>query len=252
MPRIGTVLSIADASLAELAGDVLDFAWIDLEHGALGPADVLALTIALRAAGCQAHVRLPAAGYEAIDALLDAGVDGVVAPGVETADRVAALVRRLRYPPEGTRGYGPRRASRYGRDPRPWEAAPPACTVLIESPAGVAAAREIAAVDGVDAVVVGCADLSLALGAAQNLGHPELRDAVQRAAAAARAAGRRFGVAAAGQPDSVAALVPPGTDLVIYGADVRLYAAGVDAATSALRRALAAWPSGAAMGRLGA
>jgi 4-hydroxy-2-oxoheptanedioate aldolase len=238
VPRIGTAMSLPDVALAELAADGLDLAWIDLEHGAIGLADVLPLAVALRAAGCEAHVRLPDAGFARLGPVLDAGVDGVVAPGVECADDVFALVSRLRYPPVGNRGYGPRRASRYGRQARPWEAAQVSCAVQIESPAGVDAADEIAAVDGVDTVVVGCADLSLALGAPQDLASTELRAAVERTAEAARAAGCRFGLAAAGRPDLVAALAPPGTALVIYGADVRLYAAGVDAAVAALRRAL--------------
>jgi 2-keto-3-deoxy-L-rhamnonate aldolase RhmA len=241
-PRIGTVLSLPDPVLAELAGAALDVAWIDLEHGALTAADVPALAIALGAAGCEAHVRLPDAAPAGLGQVLDAGVAGVVAPGVERPEQAAALAAALRYPPHGVRGYGPRRAGAYGRIPRYWAApdARVALTVQIESRAGVGAAAAIAAVDGVDMVVAGCADLSLALGAPMDLRAPALREAVAAVSGAARAERRAFGLAAAGDPAAVVALAPPGTALVISSADLRLYAAGVDAAAGALRAALAA------------
>src|SRR6185312_2834466 len=110
--------------------------------------------------------RLPHAGSELLGPVLDAGVDGVVAPRVDDAATARALVARLRYPPAGTRGFGPRRAGDYGRS---GPISPVTCTVQIESPAGVAAAADIAAVDGVDAIVLGCADLTRALDAPQDL-----------------------------------------------------------------------------------
>jgi 2-dehydro-3-deoxyglucarate aldolase/4-hydroxy-2-oxoheptanedioate aldolase len=106
-PRIGTVISLPDVALAELAGAALDFAWIDLEHGALSLRDAQALAIALTAAGCEAHVRLPGAGSELLGPVLDAGVDGVVAPRVDDADAARRMVRRLRYPPSAPAASGP-------------------------------------------------------------------------------------------------------------------------------------------------
>src|SRR5690349_17793680 len=135
MTQIGTVLSLPGAALAELAGAALDFAWIDLEHGALGLADVQAMAVGLAAAGCEAHVRLPSVTPDRLPAVLDAGVDGVVAPRVESAEQAKELVQALRYPPAGVRGFGPRRASRYGRTASFWTASESrvAFTVQIES-----------------------------------------------------------------------------------------------------------------------
>src|SRR5215218_4581675 len=188
--EIGTVLSLPGAALAELAGAALDFAWIDLEHGALGAGDVQDMAVGLAAAGCAAYVRLPSSDAGNVAAVIDAGVDGVVVPRVESARQARAAVQRLRYPPAGSRGFGPRRAGRYGRTGAFW-AAPDSrvqCIVQIESPAGVAAAAQIAAVDGVDALVVGCADLSLELDVPQDLSAAPLRTAVAHVAAAAAAA----------------------------------------------------------------
>jgi 4-hydroxy-2-oxoheptanedioate aldolase len=103
--------------------------------------------------------------------------------------------------------------------------------VQIESPAGVEAAAAIAAVDGVDALVVGTADLALALGVAGDSHAPALRDAVCRVAAAARRHGRAFGVA------GPAAVVEAAPDIVLGGVDVRLYAEAIDAAAARLRTA---------------
>jgi 4-hydroxy-2-oxoheptanedioate aldolase len=231
---LGTVISLPEVALAELAGAALDFAWIDLEHGALSLRDVQSLAIGLAAAGCEAHVRLPGVASEALGPVLDAGVDGVVAPRVEAAEEVRALVDRLHYPPRGRRGLGPRRAGGYGRATRYWESAAVCCTVQVESPAGVEAAGEIAAVPGVDAVVLGCADLSLALDAPHDLRSPALLDAADHVAAACARAGVAFGVAAGGEPTAVADLADGRAALVLYSADVRLYSAAVDAAVRAL------------------
>jgi 4-hydroxy-2-oxoheptanedioate aldolase len=232
--RVGTVISLPDVALAELAGSALDFAWIDLEHGALSVRDAQALAIALAAAGCEAHVRLPHADSELLGPVLDAGVDGVVAPRVDDAETARRLVRRLRYPPAGVRGFGPRRSGDYGRGPT----STVSCTVQIESPTGVAAAADIAAVDGVEAVVLGCADLAQALDLPQDLSSRALAEAVDRVAVAAAAGGRRFGLAAGGDFSEVAALAAGRADHVVFSADVRVYSRAIDAAMDSLATAL--------------
>jgi 2-keto-3-deoxy-L-rhamnonate aldolase RhmA len=224
---IGTVITLADPVLAELIGAPFDLAWIDLEHAALTVAAVPALAVALRAAGCRAEVRLPSWRSEALPPVLDAGVDGVVAPCVESAADATAFVRRLRHPPNGERGYGPRRAGGYGRGEPPI----PSCTVQIESPAGVDAAEAIAAVDGVDALVAGCADLALVVG------DDRLGGAVEEVRAAARTAGKSFGIAGAAPGERLAELLRGGADLLIAGVDARLYAAAADRAAAAARAA---------------
>jgi 2-keto-3-deoxy-L-rhamnonate aldolase RhmA len=236
--RIGTVLTIPDVTLAELLGAPLDLAWIDLEHGALTCADVPPLVVGLRAARCEAHVRLPSWRSDMLPPVLDAGVDGIVAPAIADADEAAALVRRLRYPPAGERGFGPRRAGGYGREPLPVPT--PSCTVQIESPAAVQAAASIAAVDGVDALVIGCADLGQALGGAPGMLSPGLEAAARTVRAAAHRAGKAFGLAGAADAATLAVLAAGGVDLVVHSVDVRVYAGAVDRAVELARGALAA------------
>ena len=236
MTRVGTVLSLGDVALAELAGAALDFAWIDLEHGALGLRAAQALAIGLAASGCAAHARVPSVYSELVGPLLDAGMEGIVAPRVDTAEQARRLAERLAYPPAGRRGFGPRRAGGYGRVGRFWDsdAARVSCTVQIESPAGVDASVEIAAVEGIDAVVVGCSDLALALDAPGQLDDPALREAIGAVADACARANVAFGLAAGGEPAALAALAGGRAELVVYSADVRIYAAAVDAAVRSL------------------
>ena len=230
------MLTVPEVALAELVAEALDFVWIDLEHGALDAAHVQPLAVAARAAGSAALVRLAGSGCRRLTAILDAGVDGVVAPRVESAAQARLLVDRLRHPPRGSRGFAARRAAGYGR--RAFEAREPLCLAQIESPDGVEAAGEIAAVDGVDALVVGCADLALALDGAPEPGSRALRDAIAHVQAAAGAAGIASGVAGPDDPRLLAELAGESSTLLICAADVRIYARAVDEAVERLRAAV--------------
>jgi len=233
--RAGTVLSLPDVVLAEVIGEAFDLVWLDMEHGGIGVRDIAPLAIALRSARCEAHVRVPSGQSDVLSAAMDAGVDGIVMPGAEDAQALAAVLRRFDYPPVGRRGYGPRRAGGYGRDPR--LPSRPACTVQVESPAAVACAPALAALPGVDAVVVGCADLAMELHGEVVLGTGELRAAVGAVERAAAGPGVAFGVAG-GDPAALAALCTAPPDLLVHSVDVRLIARAADAAAAAVRSSL--------------
>jgi 4-hydroxy-2-oxoheptanedioate aldolase len=237
---VGTVLSLQGAALAELTAAPFDLVWIDLEHGALDVTGMQDAAIGAQAVGAAAAVRIPGWSWDRLPAVLDAGVDGVVVPAVESAEQARAVCARLRHPPDGVRGLGPRRAGGYGRAARFWASpeAQPACLVQIETPAGVDAAAEIAQVAGVDALVLGCSDLSLALGAPLDLDAPAFLDAAAAVRSAARSAGVAFGVAGAGPPATLAELGGPDVSLLVCSTDVRLYAEAADAAAAGLRAAL--------------
>lgn len=230
---LGTVLTVPDSTLAELLGDAFDFVWIDLEHGALEVGHVPSLAIGLRAAGAAALVRLPRWDTERLAPVLDAGIDGVVAPRIESAADAEALVTRLRYPPDGTRGFGPRRAGNYGRS-QPNEH--PVCVVQVETGAATRAAEAIAAVDGIDAIVVGSADLAYDLGCPGDTANPAFRAAVEAARSGAEAGGAAFGIAA-GDAELIANLSAPTGVLGVLSVDVRMYASAVDSASHKLAEA---------------
>lgn len=251
-PVFGTVVSVPGVALAELVAEAVDFVWIDLEHGALGVGDVQPLAVACRAADAGALVRLPSADAPGLGAILDAGADGVVAPRVETADGAARLVERLRHPPRGSRGVAARRGSGYGRHgsrgeraarpgaPAAWASgADRLCLIQIESPLGVEAAAEIAAVDGIDALVIGCADLSHSFGEGGRLDAAVVADAVEHVQLAAAAAGIPSGIAGPDDPAFLAELAAGRSTVFVLSADVRIYARAVDSNIAALRHAQA-------------
>lgn len=238
--RIGTFATLPDPSAAELLAGAFDVVAIDLEHSALTVRDAQAMTIAVQGAGAWALARVPSSASDLIAPLLDAGVDGIVAPMMESADQARDLVERLTFPPAGTRGYGPRRAGRYGRRSGYW-AAPEsraACMVQIESPTGVQKAAEIAAVDGVDCLLIGTSDLSMALGTPHQLTEPAVRAAIAAVSDAAAARGVACALAAGGDPGVVSEVIDERCDLVMYSVDVRLYAAAADSAAERLIEAI--------------
>lgn len=227
------MLTVPAVALAELVAEPLDFVWIDLEHGALDARDVQPLAVAARAAGCGALARLASSDSPRVAAILDAGVDGVVVPRVESAEQARSLVERLRHPPRGSRGFAARRAAGYGRPAI--EGRDPLCLAQIESAAGVEAAEEIAAVDGVDALVVGCADLALALDGTLEPGSQRLRDAIARVQGAAEHAEIASGIAGPDDAQLLTELAGPSSTLLVCSADVRLYARAVDEVAELVR-----------------
>jgi 2-keto-3-deoxy-L-rhamnonate aldolase RhmA len=231
-PLLGTTMTLPGATAAELVAEPFDLVWIDLEHAAIGPLDAQEMIIGTQAAGAYALVRLPIDAHQLMTMMLDAGADGVVLAGAEDPATVQAALTRTLHPPAGIRGFGPRRASLRGRHAG---AAPPPPTVWaqIESAGGVQAAGEIAALPGVDALVVGSADLSFSVGTPLDTGSQQVREAVLAVRDAATAAGAAFGLA--GALDGNAAELARGASIVVLGTDARLLAGAVDSAARQMR-----------------
>jgi len=229
-PLAGTVLTLPGVVAAELLAEPFDLVWIDVEHGALGPHDAQELILGAQAAGTRAFARIPADAHALLAVLLDAGADGIVLADVRDAATVAAAASRLAHPPAGTRGFGPRRVALRGRTAgRP--AVRPALWAQVESAAGVAAAAALAA--HADALVVGAADLSFALGVPLDLSAPVLLDAVAAVRSACARAGVPFGLA--GPLDTAPPELLAGASLLVHATDARLCAAAVDGAAAWLR-----------------
>jgi 2-keto-3-deoxy-L-rhamnonate aldolase RhmA len=230
-PLFGTTMTLPGTTVAELVAEPFDLVWIDLEHAAIGPLDAQEMIIGTQAAGAYALVRLPAEAHQLMTMMLDAGADGVVLAGVEDPATAQAALTRTLHPPAGIRGFGPRRLSLRHRH----AGAAPAPTVWaqIESARGVQAAGEIAALPGVDALVVGTADLSFSVGTPLDTGSEQVRNAVLAIRDAATAAGTAFGLA--GALDANAAELARGASIVVLGTDARLLAGAVDAAAVQMR-----------------
>jgi 4-hydroxy-2-oxoheptanedioate aldolase len=230
--RVGTFLTLPGATAAELMSEPWDVVLIDLEHSPLSRLDAQEMTIGAQATGAEVLVRLPADDHHLITVMIDAGVDGVVLADVSDPAVAAAASSALRHAPAGTRGWGPRRASLRGR--RAGNGIPrPLLWAQIESREGVAAAEQIAAVPGVDALVVGTADLSFSLGTPLDTTTDAMREAVAAVQTACRTTGVEFGIA--GALDAAPPALLAGASILLTGTDARIAASAVDAAADRLR-----------------
>jgi 2-keto-3-deoxy-L-rhamnonate aldolase RhmA len=241
VPLAGTVIASPDPVLAERVAQRFQFVWIDMEHSALGIRDAQVLAIAVRAGGAAAVIRLPRADSELLGAILDMGVDGIVAPQVNSAAEVSQLVGRLRYPPAGSRGFAPRR--RVESDAVASAGDLPAeisCLVQIETQAALGAVDAIAAVDGVHALVLGTADLSMALGCTFDLESAQLASAGDAVGLAAKRHGKSWGLAATAIPSWGERVDDDGPTVFVMSSDLRLYSQALDTVTERL----ATWASG--------
>lgn len=220
LPAFGVRLTLPGVGPADvLARCGFDFALIDQEHGAAGPESLIQQLLACEAAGVPALVRPPSAQSALLPRLLDLGAAGVLAPAVPDSTTARALAAALRYPPDGRRSVagGTVRAAGYGADDA-YEATWNGRAMLwaqIESPAALAEARAIAAVDGVDALFFGPADYAAA---ADYPGAAAVLAAFQKLAEAARASGKLVGAAPFADQDP-ARLAAAGADVILAGAD---------------------------------
>lgn len=192
---VGTFISISNPTVVEILGRCgFELVCIDSEHGAFGPVEVQELIRAAASVDTPALVRVSEIGPE-IGRALDSGAVGVIVPRVETAEQAQAVVDAVRYPPTGSRGAGPGRATAYGLDFAGYLARADdevAAIVQVETVAGVENVEAILAVPGIDMVFVGPGDLAVSLGFPG--GSPEHTAAIRRIIDAARAASVPVGI----------------------------------------------------------
>jgi 4-hydroxy-2-oxoheptanedioate aldolase len=200
--QIGLWLGLADPYCAELAANVgFDWLLLDGEHA---PNDLRSLLGQLQAVAPypgQAVVRPVIGDTALIKQLLDIGAQTLLVPMVESAEQARQLVRATRYPPAGIRGVGSAlaRASRWNSIAGYLDRADDQVCLLvqIENCEGLANLEAICAVDGVDGVFIGPADLSAAMGHRGNPGHPEVQAAIEQAIVRISQAGKAAGILSA-------------------------------------------------------
>lgn len=217
------------------AGSGLDIVLVDGEHSPVGLESILAQLQAMAAYPVVPVVRAPIGDAVILKQLLDLGAQNVLVPMVSTASEAQAMVRAVRYPPLGVRGVGSAlaRSSRWSRIPDYLERAAGlvSLTVQIETTEGLAAAAEIAAVEGVDALLVGPADLAASMGRLGQQDHPDVVAAVESVIGAGRAAGTPVGVNAF-DPLMAQRYTEAGAAYVLVGSDVTLLARASEGLTS--------------------
>lgn len=195
----GCWLGMADAYAAEMAATCgFDWLLIDGEHAPNDLRSTLAQLAAIEPSESLPVVRLRDDDPARIKQALDAGAQSLVIPMIESAEQAARAVRAVRYPPEGIRGVGSSlaRASRFSAIPDYLATANgEICLILqIESRAGLAALDDILALEGVDCVFIGPADLAADMGQLGNAAHPEVRAAVMGAIRRIAGSGKAAGV----------------------------------------------------------
>jgi len=200
-----------------------DAVTLDLQHGLIGYESALAILQAIAAVDVVPMVRLSWLEPGPIMKMLDAGVLGVTCPMVNTADDAERLVRYCKYPPRGERSSGPLRASLLDGDGYA-AGANDAINVfaMIETEQGVRNAEQILAVEGIDGIYLGLADLALSMGKTPHAGahDPMVERAVDHILELCAARGRIAGVQAR-TPEAAWRMVQRGFRFITLSSDAR-------------------------------
>ncbi|WP_306603561.1 aldolase/citrate lyase family protein [Azonexus sp.] len=234
--RIGLWLGLADTFSAEIcAGTGFDWLLIDGEHGPNDLRSILSQLQAIEPYPSHAIVRPPQGDHVLIKQLLETGVQTLLIPMVDSAAQATELVRAMRYPPAGIRGVGAAlaRASRWGRI-KDYSALAndQMCLLLqVETREGFENLESILAVEGVDGIFFGAADLAASYGHLGQSNHPHIVSMIEAGLQKVRAAGKCGGVLCSDQK-IVQKYHDAGARFIAVGIDALLLAA---AATELLR-----------------
>jgi len=235
--QLGLWLSLTDPGIAEvLATTGVDVLCIDAEHAPWDLASIQAALRVLAAYPVAAMVRLPHADDALIKQVLELGAESLLIPMVESREAAEAIVRAMRYPPAGIRGVGAplARSGRYGAlEDYLRRANEEVCLIVqIESVTGAERAAEIAAVDGVDGVLVGQGDLAASMGLLGEPYHPDVQARIERILRDVRASGKAAAIYCANLA-LARRYEAAGASLIALGADVSLLAGGARATLAA-------------------
>lgn len=181
-PAFGLWTAIPASITAEMGGAAgYDYVCIDLQHGLSDDFTMVSMLQAAAAGGTTPLVRPVWSEPGLIMRALDLGAAGVIVPLVNSRAEAERAVAACRYPPQGTRSYGPSRAQMViGSAAMGDLAAGALCFVMIETADGLDHVDEIAATPGLDGLYIGPSDLSVALGLTPGVGGEELESAIAR------------------------------------------------------------------------
>jgi 2-keto-3-deoxy-L-rhamnonate aldolase RhmA len=223
---IGAQLRFGAPAIAELFGTAgFDWLLIDTEHA---PQTSVGVQAQLQAIGCTEAtpiVRVAKNDPDLIKLYLDMGAMGIVVPFINTAEEAERGAKACRYPPIGTRGWGPHRAANYGLNAEAYTAEINDAVMyipIIESAEAVANIDAILAVNGVDSFIVGPVDLSISLGVPFDYESTAFQNAIQTVLAAAHRAGKPAGAGVHGSafdPASAVRQIDAGFRLLLVGGD---------------------------------
>ncbi len=231
----------ATAMLAAATGH--DWLFIDMEHGAFSVQEATQLCLAALPTGVTPIVRVAADALDEGTRALDNGAMGVVVPHVDTVEQARKIARAFRYPPVGTRSWG--------GPPPAFAYAPPAnaeaqaavnsevlVVAMIESPEAVRNAAAIAAIDGIDALLIGTSDLSAELGISGQIGHAKIEAAYTSVGDACRAHGKALGMGGVYDQETATKYIKGGARFVLTGSDHSYLIAGAKQRSELLIKAI--------------
>jgi 4-hydroxy-2-oxoheptanedioate aldolase len=205
---------------------------VDMQHGLIGVAEMHAMLAAVSTTDCVPLVRVPWNEPGVIMKALDAGAYGVICPMVNTREECDRFVGACRYAPDGYRSVGPNRAILYGGADYMARANETVLTfAMIETRQALDNLEAICSTPGLDALLIGPADLGLSLGreARGNQTDPVVVEAIDRILAAAKAHGLRAAIVNSTVEYSKQ-MIDKGFDLVTVTSDMGLLRAGIEQA----------------------
>jgi 2-dehydro-3-deoxyglucarate aldolase/4-hydroxy-2-oxoheptanedioate aldolase len=226
LPCLGTCITFNDPTVTEALCSIFDFVWIDMEHNALTLETVQAHIMATKGSETIPLVRVPWNDPVLIKPILDIGAAGVIVPLIRTADDAKRAVAACLYPPDGIRGFGPRRPSNYGQlfGPDFCHAANDGVTIIvqIEHIEAVNNIDAIVAIRGLTSILVGPNDLSGSMGHMGEPRHPEVLQAIDKVIASARRKDFPVGIAFGDDPEDQIQWLDKGVNWLALGADFSL------------------------------
>jgi 4-hydroxy-2-oxoheptanedioate aldolase len=236
----GTWLSSGSSVVAEIAGlSGFDWVLVDNEHG-LGDYDSMLRQLqALSATPASPIVRVRSNDVGLIKQALDAGASGIMVPWINNAEQAKLAVSYMCYPPKGIRGLTRAgRASNYGHNFDEYfnKANENILKIVqIETVKAVENIEEIAAVEGVDMLFVGPADLSLNLGITGQINDPGFREAISKIVAAGKKHNKHLGILV-GSPEHLEQAVADGFNFIAKNVDIRILSKGFKAASKSFEK----------------
>jgi len=219
-----------------------DWLFIDLEHGSMSLDTAGQISVAALDAGIAPIVRIPNGQIDMATRALDAGGWGIVMPHVDTAEEAAELVAHVKYPPEGHRsvmgalpqfGY---RGLGVGETAKIVNAEM-LVTVMIETPLALENAEKIAAVPGVDVLLIGTNDLAMELGIPGQFAHEKIAGAYEKVIAACRQHNKWPGMGGCYVDDLLRKYIAMGMRMILGGNDLPFLMAGASDRAKVLKTA---------------
>jgi 2-dehydro-3-deoxyglucarate aldolase/4-hydroxy-2-oxoheptanedioate aldolase len=240
-PAIGSWIGFADPYSVELMADAgFDWLLIDTEHFPLDRQSLRTILISMKGSSAVPVVRLASNSQDYFQTALDLGAQGVVVPMVNSGIDTSKAVNFCRYPPEGSRGFAPTRASRYFQDLEKYASEANDQIMLIvqvETPQAVANIEEILSVPGIDGIFIGPADLASFMNVVTQTSHPEVESVLDHLIQKARAHRMPFGLPT-WTPEECESYVKRGACLLTIGSDLSFMGNAARSGLSAVRKVL--------------